>query len=525
MKKNVCAYARVSTKEDLQLNSLDNQVGTYVEEIMRNPEYNFCGIYADVGKSGTSTASRNEFNDMIDAARNGYIDLIIVKSISRFARNTVDSLSLVHELRNLGVEIYFENEDISSFDSSIDMMLSIMSAFAEEEARQTSENVKWSHRKRMREGKYSIPTKIMLGFKRDEDDNIVIDEDEAKIIRLIYKLYLEGYGISKIANYLENNGFKTKKGKSRWSHRSIASILENEKYKGDATMQKTFVPDFKSNEIKTNTGELPKYKVFDTHPAIIDDETFDKVQELRRIKSIKYSNYTGEGPKKPKFTRFLICKHCGKSYLYRIIKEDKTYSKEHFRCSSNVGRIRCDGGILSNIVFEPALLEVINEVIRNKRNFAKDIEEILLNDKKYKHVKNRYNKLNKKLALLRDKLKTLDKDSNSFNEALKGRLEAKLKELLIERSKYYKLLATTYNIDAFIKTKRAVLDKFNQPINDINEFPFRELFSQATVLSPSSVVFHLGFVDHNIKKEPYLDGEFLYKFRHEERIFKYYLVV
>ena len=120
MKKNVCAYARVSTKEDLQLNSLDNQVGTYVEEIMRNPEYNFCGIYADVGKSGTSTASRNEFNDMIEAARNGYIDLIIVKSISRFARNTVDSLSLVHELRNLGVEIYFENEDISSFDSSID---------------------------------------------------------------------------------------------------------------------------------------------------------------------------------------------------------------------------------------------------------------------------------------------------------------------------------------------------------------------------------------------------------------------
>src|SRR5690554_1339304 len=362
MKKNVCAYARVSTKEDLQLNSLDNQVGTYVEEIMKNPNYNFCGIYADVGKSGTSTASRDEFNEMIEAARNGYIDLIIVKSISRFARNTVDSLSLVHELRNLGVEIYFENEDISSFDSSIDMMLSIMSAFAEEEARQTSENVKWSHRKRMREGKYSIPTKIMLGFKRDEDDNIVIDEDEAKIIRLIYKLYLKGYGISRIGNYLEDKGYKTKKGKSRWSHRSIASILENEKYKGDATMQKTFVPDFKSNEIKTNTGELPKYKVFDTHPAIIDDETFDKVQELRRIKSIKYSNYTGEGPKKPEFTSFLICQYCGKSYLYRIIKEDKTYSKEHFRCSSNVGRIRCDGGILSNIVFEPALLEVINEV-------------------------------------------------------------------------------------------------------------------------------------------------------------------
>ncbi len=290
-------------------------------------------------------------------------------------------------------------------------------------------------------------------------------------------------------------------------------------------MQKTFVPDFKSKEIKANTGELPKYKVFDTHPAIIDDETFDKVQELRRIKSIKYSNYTGDGPKKPEFTSFLICKHCKKSYLYRIIKEDKTYSKEHFSCSSNVGRIRCNGGILSNIVFEPALIEVINEVIRNKRNFAKDIEELMVNDKKYQHVKSRYNKLSKKVAVLRDKLNTLDKDSNSFNEALKSELNAEIKHVLIERSKYYKLLATSYNIDAFVKKKRAVLDKFNQPVNDINEFPFRELFSQATVLSPSSVVFHLGFINHNTKKEPYLNGELPYNFRHEERIFKYSLVV
>ncbi len=525
MKKNVCAYARVSTKEDLQLNSLDNQVGTYVEEIMKNPNYNFCGIYADVGKSGTSTASRDEFNEMIEAARNGYIDLIIVKSISRFARNTVDSLSLVHELRNLGVEIYFENEDISSFDSSIDMMLSIMSAFAEEEARQTSENVKWSHRKRMREGKYTIPTKVMLGFKRDEDDNIVIDEQEAEIIRLIYKLYLEGYGINRIGNYLEDKGYKTIKGRSNWSNRTITRILENEKYKGDVTMQKTFVPDFKSNEIKVNKGELPKYKVFDTHPAIIDEETFNKVQELRRIKSIKYNTQTGEDAKRPEFSQFIVCGYCGKRYYYKTVTADKPYSKEHFRFSSNRSRIRCEGEVLSNIVFEPALLELINTIIRNKRNFSKDIEEITLKDEQYISVKNRYNELNDEVAVLKKKLKESDKYSNSFNKALKGQIKANLRNVLIERSEYYKLLATSYNIDAFIKKKRALLEKFNEPIDDVNEFPFKELFSQATVLSPSSVVFHLGFINHNTKKEPYLNGEFPYKFRHEDRIFKYYLVV
>ncbi len=525
MIKNVCAYARVSTKEDLQLNSLDNQVGTYVEEIMRNPDYNFCGIYADVGKSGTSTASRNEFNDMIEAARNGYIDLIIVKSISRFARNTVDSLSLVHELRNLGVEIYFENENISSFDLSIDMMLSIMSAFAEEEARQTSENIKWSHRRRMREGKYIISSTKMLGYEYDEDDNIVIVEDEAEIIRLIYKLYLDGYGIGRIAMYLEDNGYKTAKGLSHWGNKTITGILENEKYKGDATLQKTYVPDFKSTRSIENTGELPMYKVFDTHPAIIDNETFDKVQEMRRLRALKYTSRTKGKTKRPEFTSFLTCHHCGKNFNYTSNENYEPYSKEHFFCTSNLRRKTCKAGNLSLLVLEPSLLELINKIIKNKRNFSKDIKELMVKDKKYLNVKNKYDQINAKVAYIRNKQKELNEDSNSLNEALKEQLKAKLKELLIERSKYYKLLATSYNTRAFIKRKRTLLDKFNEPIKDINEFSFRDLFNRVTVISPSKVVFHLGFIDHDIEKEPYLQGTVPYLFRGRERIFEFSLVV
>lgn len=525
MRKNVCAYARVSTKEDLQLNSLDNQVGVYVEEIISNPNYNFVGIYADWGKSGTSTHARDEFNEMIEAARNGFIDLILVKSISRFSRNTVDSLSLVNELRNLGVEILFENDNISSFDLSIDMMLSIMSAFAEEEARQISENIKWSHRRRMREGKYTIPTKIMLGFTRDEDNNLIIDEDESEIIRLIYKLYLDGYGIARIGRHLENKGYKTITGNSNWTNGTIVNILENEKYKGDATLQKSFVPDFKINRSKENTGELPMYKVFDSHPAIIDDETFDKVQELRRIKSIKYKGHKSKYRSRPEYTSFLTCYYCGKNFNYKTNKNASTYAEKHFVCSTNLREKICIADMVSLSVFEPALLKLINLVIKHKRNFSKDIEELMLKNEKYIYVKNSYEELNAKVQELEEKLKELNKDSNSFNEALKGQLKAELKELLIERSKYYKLLATTYNIEAFIKRKRALLEKFNEPTSDVNEFPFRELFSGVTVLSPSEVVFHLGFIDHDIEKEPYLESTVPYIFRRGKKTFTFYLVV
>ena len=176
-------------------------------------------------------------------------------------------------------------------------------------------------------------------------------------------------------------------------------------------------------------------------------------------------------------------------------------------------------------VFEPALLKLINLVIKQKRNFSKDIEELMLKNEKYIYVKNSYEQLNAKVEELEEKLKELNKDSNSFNEALKGQLKAELKELLIERSKYYKMLATTYNTRAFVKRKRALLEKFNDPIEDINEFPFRDLFSGVTVLSPSEVVFHLGFIDHDIEKEPYLESTVPYIFRREKKTFTFYLVV
>lgn len=377
----------------------------------------------------------------------------------------------------------------------------------------------------MREGKYTMVTKSMLGFKRDIDDNIIIDEEEAKIVRLIFKLYLEGHGIGKICRILEDKGYKTVTGKTNWSNASISNILDNEKYKGDATMQKFFNPDFKSNRSKENTGELPMYKVFDTHPAIIDDETFEKVQKMRHVRALKYTTRTKGEPNRPEYTSFLTCHYCGKNYHYKKIKTDNIYSKEHFICSSNTSRINCEGLVLSNHVFEQALLELINMIIKNKRNFSKDIEEIMLANVKHINVKKRYDKLNKEIAVLERRIKGLKDESNSLNKALKGEFKAKLKGLLVERSKYYKMLATSYNVEAFIKRKRALFEKFNQPIGNVNDFPFRDLFSQVTVLSPSVVIFHLGFIDNEIKKESYLQGTIPYKFRRSNKTFDYYLVV
>lgn len=196
-----------------------------------------------------------------------------------------------------------------------------------------------------------------VGFTRNIDNNIVINEKEANVVRLIFKLYLEGHGIGKICRILED--------------------------KGDKTMQKFFNPDFKSQRSKENTGELPMYKVFDTHPAIIDDETFEKVLKMRHVRALKYTTRTKCDPNRPEYTSFLTCYYCGKNYHYKKIKTDNIYSKEHFICSSNTSRINCQGLVLSNHVFEQALLELINMIIKNKRGFSKDIEEIMLASNKY----------------------------------------------------------------------------------------------------------------------------------------------
>ena len=274
-KRRVAAYARVSTDSDEQFTSYEAQIDYYTRYITKRDDWEFVKVYTDEGITGTSTKHRDGFNLMVKDALDGKIDLIITKSVSRFARNTVDSLTTVRKLKDAGVEVYFEKENIYNFDSKGELLITIMSSLAQEESRSISENVTWGQRKRFADGKVTMPYKNFLGYDKGQDGKPVINEEEAEIVRLIYRLFLQGKTASGICKHLDGLGIPTPTGKKAWNQTTVNSILRNEKYKGDALLQKKFTVDFLTKKQKVNEGEVPQYYVEDNHPAIIDPLEFD----------------------------------------------------------------------------------------------------------------------------------------------------------------------------------------------------------------------------------------------------------
>lgn len=280
-RRRVAAYARVSTGAMEQECSLEAQKSYFKSYIRNRSDWEFVGLYSDDGISGLSHRNREGFNRMINDALQGKIDLIVTKSLSRFTRNTVDSLNTIRALKAAGVEVYFQKEDIYTFDSKGEFMITLMSVFAQEESRSISENVTWGHRKRFADGKYSAPFAHFLGYKKGVDGSFEIEESTAKIVRFIYWLFLQkhtnpGY----IARLLTSMSIPTPAGMKIWSQSVICSVLTNEKYVGDALMQKKFTVDYLTKKSKPNDGELPKYYVKDAHPAIISRPAWDEVQAL-----------------------------------------------------------------------------------------------------------------------------------------------------------------------------------------------------------------------------------------------------
>lgn len=238
-KLKVCAYARVSTEKDGQLNSLESQRQYYINYINSKPEWEFVGIYYDEGISGLSIKRRDGFNKMIQDAKDGKINIILTKSISRFARNTIDTLTTTRMLKSIGVVVIFEKENINSFDTKGEFILTVMSSLAEEEAKSISSNVAWGIRKKFEEGKFSMPYKYFYGYKKGPNGEMVIDKDQVYIIKLIYRLYLEGNSLKDIIDILNEKGIPSPRGKKWINKTTIYSILTNEKYIGDALLQKS----------------------------------------------------------------------------------------------------------------------------------------------------------------------------------------------------------------------------------------------------------------------------------------------
>lgn len=276
----VAAYCRVSTNHEEQDSSLEAQISYYEKLITTHPGWKLVKIYSERA-SGTQMKKRPEFLKMIKACRQGKIDLILTKSMSRFGRNTLDILRVLYELFNLGIKVEIEKENLNNYNKEMRTIMGIYAAFSQEECKSMSDNIKWGIRERMREGKVCLNCTRFLGYEKDENGKLVVVESEAVVVRKIFELYLNGFGVRKIKKYLEENGIKTVSGKDTWSTSTIDRILSNEKYVGDVLMQKSFTEDFLTGKRKKNEGELAMYFIKNDHKAIISREDFEKVQKRK----------------------------------------------------------------------------------------------------------------------------------------------------------------------------------------------------------------------------------------------------
>lgn len=323
-KLRVAAYARVSTELEEQQNSYKAQVNHYTQYIQSNPNWEFVGVFADEGISGTSMKKRDAFNRMVNLAKAGKIDVIMTKSISRFSRNTVDALTTVRELGEHGVEVIFEKEHIHSLDPQGEVVLTIMISLAQDEIRSLSQNIIWGQQQSMKRGKVHLAYSRFLGYKKGPDGRPEIVEDEAKIVRDIYEKYLAGMTIRQIADDLTNRGITTPAGKEKWAPSTVLSILTNEKYKGEAVLQKTFSENYLTKKVRKNRGERKQYIVRHSHEPIIDPEVFEEVQALIEKRKAGQATIMGAHPFKGK----LICSQCGSTYYQRTWR--KHGECEHF---------------------------------------------------------------------------------------------------------------------------------------------------------------------------------------------------
>ena len=370
-KRRTAGYARVSTDSDEQFTSYEAQIDYYTKFIQARDDWEFVKVYTDEGISATNTKHRDGFNEMIADALAGKIDLIVTKSVSRFARNTVDSLTTVRKLKEHGTEIYFEKENIFTFDSKGELLITIMSSLAQEESRSISENVTWGQRKRFADGKVSMPYKQFLGYEKGEDGTPVINEEEAAIVRLIYQLFLEGKTPAGICRYLDAQGIPTPSGKQKWSQTTVNSMLSNEKYKGDALLQKRFTVDFLMKKMKTNEGEVPQYYVEHSHEAIINPTEWDMVQaEIARRKALGRA-YSGNSV----FSSKLVCGDCGGFFGQKVWHSTDAYRKVIWRCNSKFkGNKKCATPHLDTETIQQKFLIAYNRLMESRDSVVSDCE-------------------------------------------------------------------------------------------------------------------------------------------------------
>ncbi len=504
----VAAYCRVSTDQEEQESSYEAQIGYYTEKINSNSEWQMAGIFADEGITGTQTKKRPEFLKMIRLCRQGKIDMILTKSLSRFARNTVDSLKYIRDLKALGIAVIFEKENINTLETDTEMMLTIMSCFAQAESESISKNVSWGIRQSFKNGNVPMQYARLLGYRKGDYDKPEIVPEEAEIVKGIYRLYLDGMSLNMIVDRLNEKGLTTKGSNSPYRKEVVQRILTNEKYTGDALLQKTYVTDCITKKTRKNNGELPMYLVKNHHEPIISHEDFNRVQEEMARRSAKRviadkltKGEQGKYSAKYALSELLICGECGSHYR-RVTWTAKGYKEIKWRCINRIqyGKKKChDSPTVDEQALHRAIVSTINKFCEVRDDVAKVLRESITEvldpnqNGSVRAAQQRIDELARnmdeliKLAALPETVATAMTDIERFSEEMKT-----LREFIeTEKAKQMTAQRGSAELDAILER----LENEDFTMIEYDDVAVRQLIEKITVESKDTitVTFKGGF--------------------------------
>lgn len=446
----------------------------YTEKINSEPKWCLAGIYADKGITGTSTKNRDEFNKMIRDCKKGKIDRIITKSISRFARNTLDCLKYVRMLKEINVDIFFEEQGLHSTDPGAEFYITIYGSIAQSESENISANVRWGKEQAAKEGKVIFSYQSFLGYRQGADGQPEIVQEEAEIIKIIYDRFLKGDSLITIANYLTEQGILTPLKRNKWSSQTVRSILSNEKYAGDALLQKTYIADFLTKKVKTNNGERAMYYVENNHPAIIDRNTFNKVQEelarrsgKRKVKFVGTKTEQGKYSSKYALTELLICGECGTPYRRCIWTTREKTKKVVWRCINRLdyGKKYCKHSpSIEESVLQNAIMDAIMKMARENANVLKTLKSHIAMGLNADSINYNSIELQIRIAEIDAEFSKLITSTNTENENDDDR-ETLMEKLLTEKNQLKKQLE---EIELLKKNKELTMSRLDEIYSTID---------------------------------------------------------
>ena len=503
----VAAYCRVSTADEEQLTSYEAQKTYYTDKIMTNKEWTMAGIFADEGITGTSARKRPEFLRMIRQCKQGKIDIVLTKSISRFARNTVDCLNYVRALKELGIAVIFEKENMNTLEIDSEILITMLGAFAQSESESISANVRWGIRQAMKEGKATIQYKYLYGYRKGDDGKPEIIPDRAEVVRKIYDLFLSGTPVRGIQEYLNASAVPNINGEPKWARSAIDSILTNEKYCGDVLLQKTYIDDCINKKVKKNTGQLPMYLVQNHHEGIISRETFDAAQaELARRSAGKSPSKknapTGRSRYSSKYALSdrLYCGECGTRYQRCTWRNRDGSKRVVWRCVSRVdyGNKYChDSPTLDEEPLHRAILAAINSTVKGKDSIIynlksameKELAPVAGQQLSLSEIDNQLEQLNAEFS------KVLAEASESGDQAAYSdrfrEIMQKQTALKAQRDEIQRMLDESGKATAHIEQCRQAAETTPSAITEWDEALIRQVVESVTVETGSEIIVAL----------------------------------